>query len=139
MSELIYTPIPVRISFPEELTPEDCKKLLEINLDDLIVFIDYPIRNIAELQLEAFKEGFEWIKEKGLFVFTYYEKRILKINWHGKWGEINPNLFEMGNTYIESFGRLLESLPDTFSFFLNKLPITRENLLKQLIPYRIPF
>lgn len=110
-----HKPILCNIYYPEELTFEDCKTLIGLDFKGLLEISSEICTNIAELQIQAFKLGFKWIKESDYFVFIYKEKRAIKLSMIGNWIQINPSLSEEGKIRAEMLLNSIELNMAVFS------------------------
>jgi hypothetical protein len=124
MEIVVHNPIQCRLIADEDFSPEDCERLLELDLRYLITLLTNPITNVGSLKIEAFKLGFKWIKEKDWITFTKDEIRVMKISIIGKWIQINPNLFSFEKNIQYKTYELLELIPENrFTVLLGNDPI----------------
>lgn len=133
MSELIYTPLNVRITFPKDLNLEQCKELINLDSKGLFALMDEYTSSIAELKITAFKAGFEWISENGYYVFTMDSKRLVKVNWNSKWIQINPAAKDMEKNIKKAIVALISPITEDIAIFVGKGIIQKHEVTESLL------
>ena len=131
MSEIFSPAIPCRITFPTDLTYEECKTLLDAESKGVFCLMDDSIKNIAECKTKLFKLGFKFYDKKG---FTFIQKDLIfaKFVWKQKFVKLNPLIFEQEIKLTNEIKDCLKAFPDDFLFLSMGSSYDKESLLKQL-------
>jgi len=114
--------IKVRLTGPEDISYEQCEKLLEMDLSHLFELVTIPIKNLGSLKLECFKLGITWSNENNYLVLLKDKMRIAKFSVLGKWIQLNPKIVELEYGSRDQVFSLLEALPETFTIMLGNTP-----------------
>ena len=85
--------------------------------------ISYPVTNRMDFKIQAVKHGFLFEQENGYEIFTYNNFRTMKINFDGRWVQINPDLPEELELVAQT---LTEMIPDNFSFYVGNKSFKKE-------------
>jgi hypothetical protein len=85
--------------------------------------ISYPVTNRMDFKIQAVKHGFLFEQENGYEIFTYNNFRVMKINFDGRWVQINPDLPEELELVAQT---LTEMIPDNFSFYVGNKSFKKE-------------
>lgn len=76
-----------------------------------------------DFKIQAVKHGFLFEQENGYEIFTYNNFRTMKINFDGRWVQINPDLPEELELVAQT---LTEMIPDNFSFYVGNKSFKKE-------------
>jgi hypothetical protein len=121
----------MKVELISEHSSASLKKLLENKVfASVFQVISFPVINRSYFRIQAVKHGFMYEKENGYEIYTYGNHRIAKVQFDGKWIQINPELPEELKLLIET---LIEMIPEDFSFYIGNNPFKKKDLKKYLI------
>lgn len=134
MSELVLQDIPCRLSFPKDLSEEDCDELkrIEKKLEGFIIVMTYPIKTLSEFKYIVFKSGLKWTEQNDSLIILFYEEKVMKMNWLGKWIIVSKEILKPESEFRNAIKSIIEAITDDFLIKMDNHITSPKEFLKTI-------